>query len=72
MYLYLIHKHTSDPTTPAYNACFNVSLGIPAEETRIEKFQFVFESICDDLFEQFEDQIGLAFYNNMSSQTDLI
>ncbi len=54
------------------NACFNVSLGIPAEETRIEKFQFVFESICDDLFEQFEDQIGLAFYNNMSSQTDLI
>jgi hypothetical protein len=53
-------------------ACYNLSLAIPANETRIEKVKLVFEAVCDDLFDQFEDQIGLAFYNNFSSQTDTI
>ena len=54
------------------NACYNVSLGIPAEETRVDKVMLLLEKACDDLFEQFEDQIGHAFFNNFSSQTDTI
>jgi hypothetical protein len=53
-------------------ACHNVSLAIASNETRLDKVKFVFETVCDDLFDQFEDQIGLAFYNNFSSQTDTI
>ena len=53
-------------------ACFNVSLAIPASETRVEQFKLVLETVCDDLFDQFEDQISAAFYNNFSSQTDRI
>ena len=54
------------------NACLNLSLAIPAEETRLDKFKSVLENSCDDLYEQFEDQIGKAYYNNMTTQTDTL
>ena len=53
-------------------ACFNVSLAIPAEETRLELFQFVLESVCNEFFDTFEDDIGKAMYNNFSRQADLL
>lgn len=53
-------------------ACYNVSLSIPAEETRIEEVQFVVESVCNEFFEIFEDDIGRAMYNNFSRQADYL
>ena len=53
-------------------ACFNVSLAIPATETRIEEFQLAIESMCNDFIEIFEDDIGKAMYNNFSRQADLL
>ena len=53
-------------------ACFNVSLAIPAEETRLGEFQFVLESLCNEFFEVFEDDIGRAMYNNFTRQADLL
>jgi hypothetical protein len=54
------------------NACLNLSLAIPADETRLDKFKSVLEASCDDLYEQFEDQIGKAFYNNVTTQTETL
>ena len=54
------------------HACYDVTLMLPIEETRLEEAKRVLESACNDLFEVFEEPISEAFYNNFSSQTDYL
>ncbi len=54
------------------HACYDVALFLPLEETRLEEAKFVLESACNDFFDEFEEAISEAFYNNFSSQTDYL
>lgn len=64
------HMHLILHTLP--RACWNVSMAAPKQETRVQEMARVLEEACEDLYEQFEDEVTQAFYNNVTSQTEYI